>query len=119
MRILLFIFFIQLSMQAMDSDSFAITIVGAREQVLKEQAKLSRFVREKDELFKQADENLEKGLWSLLVGYAWLSKMFCINGSFQPTMTDAYILGCSCSLGCGFCITACCSCCKAMMLKQE
>lgn len=119
MPTVLFILLTSLTMHAMDSDSFVITIVGAHEQVLKKQSKQSRFVQEKDELLKQADQNIEKGLWSFMAASLWLTKMFCMNGGLQPTMTDAYVLGCSCSIGCGFCVTACCSCAKAMMLKQE
>lgn len=117
-RVLLLIFLIPLLMNGMDNDSFAITIVGVRDTVLKEETK--RFVREKDELFKQADQNFEYGLCSLFATSVWLSKIFCINGfNFQPTMTDAYVLGCTCSLSCGFCIGACCNCAKAITLKQE
>jgi hypothetical protein len=119
MRVLLFfILFMSFSIKAMDQ--FVITIADAQAEARsKELQNRLRFAQEKDALFEQAESDIEKGLCAFMAGYMWLSKMFCMNGDLQPTMSDAYILGCTCSVGCTFCATACCNCCRAMMLKQE
>ncbi len=117
--LLFFILLLNFSIHAMDQ--IAITIAGAQAEARsKELQKRLRFAQEKDVLLEQAESDIENGLCAFMVGYMWLSKMFCMNGpNLQPTMSDAYILGCTCSVGCTFCATACCNCCKAMMLKEE
>ncbi len=117
--LLFFILLLNFSIHAMDQ--FVITIGDAQEVArAKEAQKRLQFAQEKNALLEQAESDIEKGLCAFMAGYMWLSKMFCMNGpGLQPTMSDAYILGCSWSAGCTFCAAGCCNCCRAMMLKEE